>query len=748
MRGAVCEKRQGFVRTGWRRLLAPMILAVVLALVGGQFVGVSEATVTVAGAGGCGRVSGSAPGADDLPGVDAMVSASDLPRPIDYTYENPAEGLKGIAEPTRRDLNGVGDDPSAHDAGSKERAYAAWNRYLERKRTELLRYRADHRGKKPSTRLPWDKWLRNYVPNQGNDARGKAFEKLVAQRAGNREWKCQEEIDGATAQRIYDAVDHRKRIAYEFKSGAKIDEKQLAKDKEAAMQNGGYKIVYVFGKKPSAATLKLLADANIVGRVLAAVGLPKEAEGGPGSQRRDPDTDPLRGPGQGPSSGAAADALAAAADTPLQVAELAKVDAENAADSGAADESADLGGIDFSTLELRYVADTDAIDGSGLQYAFQARATADGQLSFGGLKAAQQASDAFFVWLALSPSSFTVNLSPDEPNRIVDAQLGRTDAGRVLLEADLQMKKTTASLIHPNTVRGLRYWNSLRGAADGSSCLSFRVWIVPTPATVRENKGELHILDAPLAVKMESEYAKGLGRADPSGGGCRAPNRATQQHNEAGFRSMILPNITHAVNKAPEYAELRRVYLSRVAAQWMRERSEKKTTAYSDIIDSGNIDRWVSRQPWSPREVFNRFVKSYTDGEFNVTRKTRSGNIVTTTTYVYGGVDFTGVPRVRLDSGAFRKQWSGLPATVDRSRRTASPDQDGRVWLGGEVPADPQSRRAVTRRLLRSGIHTLVITAGVSLVSTVVTLMFVPYLIRRRRPRYRPVPPALHDGWR
>jgi len=253
------------------------------------------------------------------------------------------------------------------------------------------------------------------------------------------------------------------------------------------------------------------------------------------------------------------------------------MNADNAADSGAADEAAELGGIDFSTIELRYVSDTESVDGSGLQYAFQARATADGQVSFGGLRAAQQASDAFFVWLALPPSSFTVNLDPAEPNRIVDAQLGRTDAGRVLLEADLQMKKTTAALIHPNTAMGLRFWDSLRAGADGSSCLSFRAWIVPPLATVREHKGELHILDAPLAVKMESEYAQGSGGVGPSGGGgCAAPDSAIQRHNEALFRSLIPPRITHAVNTAPAYADLRRVYLSRVAAQWMRERARTR----------------------------------------------------------------------------------------------------------------------------------------------------------------------------
>jgi len=112
------------------------------------------------------------------------------------------------------------------------------------------------------------------------------------------------------------------------------------------------------------------------------------------------------------------------------------------------------GGIDFSSLELRYLADRGSADQEGLRYAFRVRPTVDGQASVGGLPYAQQASDAFFVWLALPPSSFTVNLNPNEPNRIIDAKFGRTDAGRALLEADLQLKKTTAALIHPNTELG------------------------------------------------------------------------------------------------------------------------------------------------------------------------------------------------------------------------------------------------------------------------------------------------------
>ncbi|WP_327098935.1 hypothetical protein OIE68_09170 [Nocardia vinacea] len=92
-----------------------------------------------------------------------------------------------------------------------------------------------------------------------------------------------------------------------------------------------------------------------------------------------------------------------------------------------------LGGVDFSTLELRYMSDTHQSGGPGIQYAFSANPVAGDHPSYGGRKAALLASDAFFVWFEPPTAVFTANLKPDEPDRIVDDKFGRTDVGRLLL---------------------------------------------------------------------------------------------------------------------------------------------------------------------------------------------------------------------------------------------------------------------------------------------------------------------------
>lgn len=325
------------------------------------------------------------------------------------------------------------------------------------------------------------------------------------------------------------------------------------------------------------------------------------------------------------------------------------------------------GGIDFSSLQLRYLSERNSRD--GLRYAFSARS---GTSPEAGLGAAERASDAFFVWLALRPSTFTVNLNPDEPDRIVDAELGRTDAGRVLLEADLQLKKSVAQLIHPDTPRGIAFWDALRANSGTDSCFSFRQWIVPAPATVHETDDELYILDSPLDVKMETEYLETLG-AGSGPTGCPQQSPAVEDRNETLFRTTVLPDIVKAVNTAPEYAELRRVYLSRVAAQWYRDRSAHQPTAYGELIDHGDISAWTSAADWSPREVFDRYVHSFKTGEFTVTRDTR--------TFVFGGVDFSTVPLRPVGADAVRAGWPEVAATFS-SPVVAG---DGSIWLGSET---------------------------------------------------------------
>lgn len=607
--------------------------------------------------------------------------------------------------------------------------------------------------------------------------------------------------DAPFANRFYDelfpdptAPDNGK-IWNEIKANDKYEYDQFRKDKENAAfladrnrKNGrSDRIRQTFGEKPSPGKVKKLTEAGIDVEYLPAKAQALDRDGNPVQLRptakqrkqaakRAAAQREMSGPAQKPAQGALVDVVAASPNTAEDAAGEAPadpaLDAEfpvstvdcsvpgahgqslllqafppdcfgeddedaDAADEGASADAQQNGGIDFSTLELSYISDTDSDNGPGSSFAFQAKATADGQVSYGGLQAVQQASDSFFVWLALRPDRFTVNLNPAEPDRIVDHELGRTDAGRVMLEADLQLKKTIAKLIHPDTPLGDQYWQQTEGMDNESSCDSFRSWIVPAPATVREDHGQLYILNAPLDVKMETDYLQDRGKSPADIQPCRHNDPAVDKHNADVFRALILPKVVDEVNNAPEYQDLHRVYYSRIAAQWIRERSKQKTTAYSSIIDSGNINPWAAHTSWTPNDVYQRYLTSYRDHEFSVSHRAQRGNSMVTETYVFGGVDFSSVPRVNISPAAFQRDWSAIPTIVAHAQQSATSSSDGQtVWLGGTAAPDPERNGfAAAHARSRTTQQILIIVGSVVgvLVLAIIVFLFGPRWQKRSR---------------
>jgi hypothetical protein len=492
----------------------------------------------------------------------------------------------------------------------------------------------------------------------------------------------------------------------------------------------GCDLVYVFGERPAPATLNKMqgalanapvnaktgkpqsivyryyaTDARAVsaGRggvpkgayapapAAASTGAPGASPGGAPAATKGPA--PVSGPGGGANVLGAngqtgQGALAAAvADSPATAdaasARLEALAAETAADArelgiqAPAVTAADLGGIDFSTLELRYLSD----HGGGVRYAFRADDLAADQVSFGGQRAARLASDSFFVFLQLPATAQTVNLNPTQPDQIIDDRFGRTDAGRVLLEADLQMKKSIATYINPQTPQGLRFWKALQG---DTRCLAMRQWIVPGVASVRDTGDELYIIDAPLDVKMEKDYSKAADTVSATG--CDSPNPTRQTHNETVYRDMILPLIKKEVNEGPAYADLRRVYASRVAAEWYKQRSARTHTTYGNLIGRNDVSQWPSQTPWDPKEVFKRYTDSYTKGEFNVTLEERQGSRTVLHTYIYGGVDLRKMPLANVAAAAFAKDHGALPGAARKSANLVQAAEGG-LWLGGTTRA-------------------------------------------------------------
>ncbi|WP_454853829.1 hypothetical protein [Promicromonospora soli] len=353
-----------------------------------------------------------------------------------------------------------------------------------------------------------------------------------------------------------------------------------------------------------------------------------------------------------------------------------------------------MGGIDWTSLELRYVSDDPG--SQEFDYAFSAAEVPEGaEPSFGGEAPLDLSSDALFTWLALEPEQFWVNLNPDQPDTIIDEQFGTTEAGRVLLESDFELKSSLYDNMNPETESGAEFFESLEPGPDGELCWSsWRMWVEPLPASAREDGDQLYILDAPLKVQMEPFDVDG---APPGAVTCEdLVSEEVADRNLQRLIESMTPLVEEAVNTAPEYADLRRVYTARIAAEWLRQRDAVRPGAFHDIIDSGDVSQWPVQDGWDPQSVYDEFLEARQTVQFRYEYEHGGMDYYQDVT---GGIAFPDAPRDPMPEAQFEREHPTLPKSVQSAKYEAVTDRDvvpeeegdaGTAWLGGGTIPDPE----------------------------------------------------------
>ena len=264
----------------------------------------------------------------------------------------------------------------------------------------------------------------------------------------------------------------------------------------------------------------------------------------------------------------------------------------------------------------------------------------------------------FFVGLTLSNESFWVNLRPDSPDNIIDDQLAQTDVGRILLEADLQLKKDTAKYTSPETPEGREYWDKLyqkSGELFGSENITIptltRPWIVPDEIIIREADDSAYIYKATLKVMLEEDYLNENRR----GGFETRPYTFTDPrlkelnvYSSQLIRELIIPKITKEINTSKRYAPLRQVYYSLVLAQWFKQRFPDRGGYYNQIIDRKDLTGLTSKEPYSKETYFMAYQKSFKDGEYNIKEPRYTPYGQTIRSYFSGGITATVLKSTRV----------------------------------------------------------------------------------------------------
>jgi HEAT repeat protein len=273
--------------------------------------------------------------------------------------------------------------------------------------------------------------------------------------------------------------------------------------------------------------------------------------------------------------------------------------------------------------------------------------------------------DYFLIGISLPNKVFWVNLRPDAAENIIDPLLARTDMGRVLLEADLQLKKDTAQMLNPDTGTGREYWDKLYkkagelfGLDNMSIPVVIRPWITPGEIILSESPENAYIYKANLKVMLEADYLKGRP-------GTVYRDKRSQAINEYAAqlaRSLVIPKLTYQVNTAKRYAPLRQVYYSLILAQWFKQRFYGKGGYYSWLIDREELSGLASKEPWSVNVYFDAYRRSFENGEFNTRENIHTIYGQSIRNYCSGGIVFESLllsrdnPQVKIIRNVYPQQ--------------------------------------------------------------------------------------------
>ncbi|MYU17406.1 hypothetical protein GTZ78_43660 [Streptomyces sp. SID8361] len=606
-----------------------------------------------------------------------------------YTYDNPAKAYDGVLPPTEKQLEKAGTD------------YRKWQRIANKSGKPADRVMEIYaRFQEQRDRGGYTDFKRyldvKYIGKPGNNYRGEAFMARMVKKYNmiGPDWWCEDPVDytdedGKKKRRWVDARNRRTNVHVEGKSNGEVKQGQIDADRQIAKQNEKVTNRYLTGARTDQGTKDRVSQLNkdvqqYRGTTRTVAGI-NERRSNAIERTRNPNNYTRYDPRFNPDprkNGMRGPIIDQALRSGKSLEEAQKLQRIYNNNNSRGYFMRGPGGIDFSSLELSYVGAP--VKGKGFNYSMKAdyAKNPDTNPGYGGDAKLTMSSDAMFTWLALTPDKFWVNLNPDQPETIMDSKFASTDAGRVLLEADLRLKHDFFKAMDPKTDTGKAAWDGLV-KRNGWPCLnSGRNWIEPKTAKVREQDGGVYILDAPL--KLKSEYMD-INTPGPGGGRSCAEDltKAEIEHNERVLNNTVVPLVEKWINTEPQYADLRRVYNARVAAEYIRRKDAASPTDFHGIIDSNDVKRWPLRAPnqdWDKQQVFDKYRKIFTEGEFKY--ELTKGQEVWVITV--GGVDFSKAPRRNINRSQFNLEHRGLDKTTKTSTGAETTYQDTETaYLGG-----------------------------------------------------------------
>lgn len=172
-------------------------------------------------------------------------------------------------------------------------------------------------------------------------------------------------------------------------------------------------------------------------------------------------------------------------------------------------------------------------------------------------------------------------------------------------------------------------------------------------------------------------------------GNCKLTEAQTKQAENL-ILTMIQPELERRVNDDTSYVDLRRVYSSRVAAEYIRRQDAVSPTDFRKIINSNDVKRWPLRgenKDWDKKTVYDSYVHSFKNGDYKFER-VYDGKVWILS---MGGVDFSKAPKKNITRTQFNTQHRGLDKTTRTSVQSEVTYQDSETAYFGGSTSDQQT---------------------------------------------------------
>ncbi len=230
----------------------------------------------------------------------------------------------------------------------------------------------------------------------------------------------------------------------------------------------------------------------------------------------------------------------------------------------------------------------------------------------------------FLAALTIKEKDLWVNLSPYEKDRMLSADLGKTQMGQEMLAQDYLLKQLTASFMDPEKDLGRKFWDRIYSEARaqfGTSDIPVdtfnKVWIMADKARVFERDGAAFVVASNLKVMLDSDY---LAMQQNSAAADVNQADAPTELSKKLIRQIILPAIEQEINEGVNFAPLRQMFHSMILATWYKK-ALKDALLNQVYTDKGKTGGVTARDPKAGNAIFEKYIAAYRAGAVNLIKE-------------------------------------------------------------------------------------------------------------------------------